>query len=295
MPNCMSANCSKRNSAPCSIVGMAADVTNSLDRALALLKLLEQHPGGLRNADLSRALTMPKSTCTYITQRLEREGFLTRDSSARYRLGLATVALAHGALRELGIRSVAEPALYRLTEATGLSAGIGVLERGQVLLVDRVEGPRFISEAVHQAETASKRAGRYRQREQRDIGRELPAHTTSLGKVLLAHLDAAEAREILTLHGMRRNTARTIVSVEQLLGQLAEIRRAGYALADEEDVSGLRALSVPILEGADTVRAAVSVNGPPGEPAWLDLPRLVRLVQTAARDIGRRARVKPRL
>jgi DNA-binding IclR family transcriptional regulator len=116
--------------------------TSSLERALVLLRVIEQTPGGLRNADISRQLKIPKSTCSYIAARLERAGYLTRDAvSNRYKIGLTTVTLAHGALREVGIRTVAEPALYKLTSQTGLSAGIGVLQRGRVLLVDRVEGP----------------------------------------------------------------------------------------------------------------------------------------------------------
>ncbi len=46
-------------------------------------------------------------------------------------MGLETIALAHGALRELGFRSCAEPVLYRIASETGLAAGIGVLEGSQ--------------------------------------------------------------------------------------------------------------------------------------------------------------------
>ena len=172
--------------------------TNSLERALALLKLVEQTPGGLRNVEISRALEIPKSTCSYIAQRLVREGYLILDEeTGKYKLGLATVALAHGALREIGIRSVAEPALYKLTSETGLSAGLGVLERGRVLLVDRVEGPRFVDDAVATATVGARRRSRYRVRDQRDIGREMPAHTTALGKVLLAYLSRREVLDVI--------------------------------------------------------------------------------------------------
>ena len=126
--------------------------TNSLERAMALLELLEQTPGGLTNAEISRRLDIPKSTCSYIMARLERKGYLVRDEDTGcYQIGLTTVALAHGALREIGVRSIAEPALYKLASETGLSAGIGVLERGRVLVIDRVEGSDFVREAVETA------------------------------------------------------------------------------------------------------------------------------------------------
>ena len=253
-----------------------------------LLKAIEQTPGGLRNADISRQLKIPKSSCTYIVSRLEREGYLTQDPiSKRYKIGLTPIALAHGALREVGIRTVAEPALYKLTSQTGLSAGIGVLQRGRVLLVDRVEGPRFVDRAIEAA------AGRtsYRVRAQRDIGRVLPAHSTALGKVLLAFLPRQQVMDLVAKHGLARSTATTIVSKKRLLAELDLVRKQRYAIADGEAYSDLRALSIPIFDTDGEVRAAVSVNGSSNEPIWDDLPKLARTVEEAARDISRRARI----
>lgn len=246
--------------------------TNSLERALLLLNLVEQTPGGLTNAEISRQLRIPKSSCSYILSRLEREGYLIRDAeSGRYNLGLTTVTLAHGALREIGIRTVAEPALYKLTSETGLSAGIGVLQRGRVLLVDRVEGPRFLTDT----------RSAYRTRAQRDIGRELPVNSTALGKVLLAYLPRQQALKFIREHGLPRSAANT----------MDRVRAQGYAIADREADAALRALSVPILDADGTVHAAVSVNGSPSDSAWRDLEELVKTVQEAARDISRRARM----
>jgi IclR family transcriptional regulator, KDG regulon repressor len=258
--------------------------TNSLERALVLLKVVERTPGGLRHADIARQLKIPKSTCSYIVSRLEREGYLIREeATGRYRIGLATVALAYGALRETGIHSVAEPALYKLTSETGLSAGIGVLERGWVLLVDRVEGAGFVNRALE--------ARPYRERSQRDVGRELPAHSTALGKVLLAYLPRDKARAVIAQRGLGRYTRKTNVSETRLLAELVSVRKQGYAIADEEAYLDLRALAAPVFDAAGEVRAAVSVNGSPKDPVWSDPEKLVKLVQDAARDISRRSRL----
>lgn len=265
--------------------------SSSLERALVLLKAIEQTPGGLRNTDINRRLKIPKSTCSYILSRLEREGYLIKDElSKRYRIGLAPVALAHGALREVGIRTVAEPALYKLTRQTGLSAGIGVLERGRVLLVDRVEGPRFVDTAIQAAAGQNVRTGSatsYRIRAQRDIGRELPAHSTALGKVLLAFLPRQYVIDLIFKPGSARNT---VGSRKRFLAGLDLVRKQKYATADGEVYPDLRALSVPIFDADGEVRAAVSVTGNPSEPVWDDVAQLVRTVEDAARDISRRAR-----
>lgn len=269
--------------------------TNSLERALAILELLEHTPGGLRHTEISDRMHIPKSTCSYIMARLEQKGYLMRDcESGRYRIGLTPVALAHGALREIGVRSIAEPALYKLAGETGLSAGIGVLERGRVLIVDRVEGSEFVRDAVQGAQESPARwAGqprKYRVREQRDIGRELPAHCTALGKVLLAHLPRPQVIALVSEHGLARFTRKTITSKARLLRELDSVRRRGYAMADEEYDAGIRSIAAPIYAAGGEVNAGVALNGGPGEAAWSDPYLLVEKVKAAGREISRRAR-----
>jgi DNA-binding IclR family transcriptional regulator len=253
--------------------------TNSLERALLLLDLVEKTPGGLRHAEISRQLQIPRSSCSWILPRLVRQGYLMQDDdTSRYKIGLKTIALARGALRELGFRAGAEPVLYKVASETGLAAGIGVLEAGHVLLVDRVEPPEFAGQAlVHN-----------RTREDRAIGRELPAHTTALGKVLLAYLPRPELLLYLDEFALTRRTARTIVSRDSLLLDLRKIRRRGYAIADGEHDPGLRAISAPIFDFTGVARAALSLNGSLNVPIWRELPALVTLVTTAAKDISRR-------
>lgn len=270
-------------------------ITNSLERALALLELLEETPGGLRNVEISRRMRIPKSTCSYIMARLEQRGYLTRDEpTGRYKIGLTPVALAHGALREIGVRSIAEPALYKLASETGLSAGIGVLERGRVLIIDRVEGAEFVRDAVQIADGVPLRwAGgsrKYRIREDRDIGRELPAHSTALGKVLMAHLPRQQVLELIAERGLARHTRKTIVSRARLLRELEQVRKQGYATADEEHHAGIRSVAAPIYGASAVVSAGVALNGSLAETAWRDPDALVERVKAAGREISRRAR-----
>jgi DNA-binding IclR family transcriptional regulator len=264
----------------------ALKVTNSLERALALLELLHHVPGGLTNGEISRRLRIPTSTCSYITSRLERRGYLHRDSNTHcFKIGLSALALAYGALRELGFRAVAEPVLYRVAGETRLSAGIGVLEQGMVLLVDRIESPAFVRSVVEPGE-GKNQGSRERTRDQRDIGRQMPAHTTALGKVLLAGLPEQELLHFLDEHTLTPSTHKTIVSKPKLLRELEAVRRQGYATADEELYPGVRALAVPILDAMKTVKAAISLNGNCNLAAWEDMQALLGKVEEAAREIS---------
>jgi len=239
---------------------------------------------------------MPTSSCSYLTSRMERMGYLTKDPvSRRYKIGLAAVALAHGSMREMGFRSITEPILYRLASDTGLSAGIGVMERGQVVLVDRVESPLFakdVASTVRSKQPTSHFFGPgFRTRAQRDVGRHLPVHATALGKVLLAHLSEDELIAFLRDHTMTRLTAKTIVSRVVLEAQLKKVMVQSYAMVKEEMYQGVWALGVPIIEAKGTVRMAIALNGPLTEPAWKDLPALVRKIEESARDIARQIRL----
>jgi IclR family acetate operon transcriptional repressor len=275
------------------------DPTNSLERALVLVETIEQTPSGLTNAESSRLLRIPKSSCSYIMTRLERKGYLSRDKDTkRYKIGLTTVALAYGALRDMGFRSIAEPALYKLTIDTGLSANIGVLERGRVLLVDRVESGRFVQGLIHSAEAIpqvfqSKKqfsTCEIRSKDERDIGRELPCDGSALGNVLLAHLSKPELLSLIKEYGLSRVTAKK-TSMNALMLHLANVRKQGYASSYGEYEEGVCAVAAPIMDSSGNARAAVSINGYANEVDWSEAGWLIELVKAAGRDISRRARI----
>jgi len=170
--------------------------------------------------------------------------------------------------------------MYKLVDETGLAANIGVLEGGRVLLVDRVESPESIAAAVPLP------------RELRDIGIDLPAHTTGLGKVLLAWLDHGQVLKIIKEQGLPRKTATTIVSTADLLAELELVRACRYATVKDEHYTGFWSIAVPILDVNGLARAAVSLTGSPDRPVWRDPDSLAIRLTEAAREISRSMRLR---
>ena len=252
--------------------------SNSLDRGLIVLKLVEESPG-LTNADISRTLNIPTSSCSYILCRLEKYGYLTRDRNGRYRMGLTALTLAHGALRDMGFLAFAEPVLYRLVNETGLSASIGVLERGRILVVDRLESPKLARQAADSLAVVR----RLRGRELRYIGRELPPHSNALGKAILAFLPRQEILATIRRQGLTRVTPNTITSEAQFLAELELVQKRGYATSFEEQYPGIYALGVPIFDVGGVVRAAISLTGDVGQSANEDWEGLAESAKAAAR------------
>ena len=92
------------------------------------------------------------------------------------------------------------------------------------------------------------------------IGSRLPAYCTSMGRVLLAHLPTEELDEYFSNTDLRRQTARTIVSVPKLRKALEAVRNSGFAIVDQELEEGLRSVAVPVISAAGQVVAAMNVG-----------------------------------
>ncbi|MEQ1946949.1 MAG: IclR family transcriptional regulator [Bryobacteraceae bacterium] len=260
--------------------------TNSLERGLAILRLIGGKRGGLTNGEISRELGIPKSTCSYILSRLSREGYVTKQSvTARFRIGLQTLVLAHDALRELGFHAVAEPALYRLSEETGLAAVLAALEGDRCLTIDRVESPEFMKDF---AERGRSLWTYYPPRELRSVGAEFPSYATSFGRVLLAYLPRQEMLAMLDRIEIKKLTPYTVTDQKELLEQLAQVREQGYSLVDRQSHEDTRGLAVPLFGSDGMARGAVAVGGSRTMAVFDDQSRLIKLLKEAAGEISKR-------
>ena len=243
--------------------------TNSLERALLVLEMLGGKPAGLSNAEISRGMDIATSSCSYILSRLERAQYVTRDvRTGRYKIGLKILSLANHALRTLRVRHAAEPAMHRLAAATNLCACMTVLDRDRMIVVEKVTTPESLLPDF-------------------EIGWQVPVHATASGKVLGMSLTPEQFDTILEQQGLPRFSPRTIISRARLLEELAAVRKQGYAMSDEEQASGIRAVAAPV-QGADgSVIAAIGAAGAASHPIWNDPRKAIELVKAAARDVSR--------
>jgi IclR family acetate operon transcriptional repressor len=217
----------------------------SVERALlAFAALAEAGPGGLTLSEVSRELHVSKSTALSLLRTLTDYDFVSHgggDSGARYRLGLALARLGDQVLAQTGLLDVSLPVLRRLTEESGRTSRLGVLDDGYVVVVGRIDGPGFIQVQSH--------VGR----------RELP-HCSALGKAILSRLPEASVREIAARIGLASRTPSTLTDVEALLDELRLARERGYALDNEEDSLGVFCVGAPLLDHRGACVGAISVT-----------------------------------
>jgi DNA-binding IclR family transcriptional regulator len=223
----------------------------AVDRALDLLELLSGSSGGIRLAHASRKLGIPKSTAHYLIYTLLRRDYIRRTPNSRiFILGPRIYGLTNLSDADRQLRDMTGAELKELTDRLKLIAMIAGLRGAQVVLI----GQRVPS--------GSDGGGTW-------PGHCNDVHCTSLGKALIAQLPDSELEVLLCNRPLARFTANTICSLERLREHLAAVRENGYAVNDEEHISGVRAIATPVFNHVGKVVASLGVCGSSTElPKW---------------------------
>lgn len=215
----------------------------SVERALLLVDLLAQENREMALTEISKRIGWPKSTVHGLLTTLRDFGYIDQSpATGHYRLGVRLFELGNVVARGWDIRSIAMPAMQRLNNLLGEMVQLAMEDKGEVLYLEKLDSNhimRIVSE----------------------IGARLPMYCSGLGKMLLAYKTPAEVNWILSRHGMRAMTSRTITSRAELEKELAKIRRQGYAVDDREIMDSLRCVAAPIRDRDGKVKYAVSVSG----------------------------------
>ena len=215
-----------------------------LEKALAVLDLFGETGGTLTLAELTQRLGISKPTAFRIVNVLERQGYLEKPAgTAGYRLGFKLYRLGSLVNASASVQRLARPVLEALSAKCGETVHLVVLDRGEALYLDKIEGNRAVGVVSR-------------------VGMRLPAHCSGVGKVLLAHLTEDQVEAIVRERGLPRFTPSTITDREALRAELALVRERGYALDNEEIELGLRCVAAPVRDATGRVVAAVSISGP---------------------------------
>lgn len=233
----------------------------AVDRVLDVLDALRARPRGASLAEIAGTTGLPRSSVFRYLATLEARGYVERDSrGSAYRLGMG---LADAPPRLSSLAATAKPHLEELRDRLQDTVNLGILDGTRVTYLEILESPmafRFAARA----------------------GDRNPIHCTALGKALAAQLDDGDIRRILAAEGMARVTPRTITQPTQLLREIAEVRRHGFAIESGENEEGGGCVAVAI-SGFD-VPAAVSVSAPDSRLS----PERVEEVVMALREVAAR-------
>ena len=240
----------------------------SVDRALSILFLLARD-GELGVTQIGAELGVHKSTAFRLVSTLENYELVEQTSErGKFQLGVGVLRLAGATTGRLDLVRESRPVTADLAARVGETVNIVLLSGRDALYVDQVSGPSTLQTRNW-------------------VGQRIPLHSTSNGKVLLAHSDADFIAEIAAapLPGF---TDHTIVDRERLLAELDVVRSHGYAVAVDELELGLTAVAAPVVGADGAVIASVSASGPTFRLNESRLPDVAAEVMDAAREISRR-------
>lgn len=218
----------------------------AVERALDLLERLgAAGADGQTVSQLAREAGVSKATAYATLQTLLARGFVAdRDTgpSRRYHLGMELARLGDRAASQTSIADVALPLLRRLTDATGRPARLAVLDDGAAVVIGRVDAPGIVQFRAH-------------------LGRREHAHTSGVGKALLATLPADQVTTIAARTKLPRRTARSITTLDALFADLDRVRARGWSVDDEEDADGVLCVGSSVHGVGGGCVGAISVTG----------------------------------
>jgi DNA-binding IclR family transcriptional regulator len=212
--------------------------SQSIDRAARILVRLVESDQAVTLSGLMEDTQLPKSTAARLLRALERNGLAQRRPGGGFRPGPVLVDYARGEAAVGDLATLARPYLEALEQATGETANIAIPTPSGVARLAQVDSHHPLG------------AGNW-------VGRRIPSHASSMGKVFMAFGAAQPPTGRLAKLGPS-----TITSIGDLLHELEEVRRRGYATTWEELEAGLCSTAAPVRGAKGTVLAAISVSAP---------------------------------
>ena len=220
---------------------------------------------------------MNKSTVFRFLHSLKALGYVRQDAeSGHYSLTLRLFEMGMAVHDRLELWREAQSVVREIAEATGETVHLATMDDDSLVYVDKVESRRTLRVSM-----ASR------------VGKSIPTYCTALGKTLLAHFSRDRVTTLLKKEKMVRLTRRTITTRPELDRELAAIRRAGYAVDNEEHEVGVRCVAAPVRDSNGAVIAAVSISVPTVRLGEGALPRYGETVMQAARKISSRLGYRP--
>jgi IclR family pca regulon transcriptional regulator len=219
--------------------------SQSLERGLAILSSFTPGRQLIGTSELARELGLTRSTAHRYISTLSGLGYLQQDADTRrYRLGPRVVDLGFSAINSMDVREISTPYLQQLSDETGFTVNLGILDGTDVVYVERCRtarpGQREIDLNLH-------------------VGSRLPAYCTALGKAMLAFLPEDERRALVAASDLVRRGPNTLTERDALLEDLERIRDTGIAVNNEELAYGLRSIATPIRSQSGGVVAAINL------------------------------------
>jgi IclR family pca regulon transcriptional regulator len=250
--------------------GASKNKVQSLAKGFRVLEAFTAQDAELTMAEVARKAGIDNATAFRFLNTLVEIGYVSHVQDTRkFRLALKVLDLGFNAIARLDLRERARPILRGLTGVVNEAASVGVLDGSDVIYVERVQ------------------AGLARLGVDIRIGSRVPAYSSAVGHSILAWLPLSVQVSILQSQPRKQLTETTPTDLDVLLARLVEVRRRGYAVSDQETVSGVYVLAAPVLDIDGVPVAGLSIAAPAFQTTLKDFENAgARSVMQAARELS---------
>jgi IclR family KDG regulon transcriptional repressor len=215
---------------------------SSLEKGLKFLELLAEKEA-LSVTKAAQHLGFNRTNSHRYLATLRKLGYVEQDGEARYHLTFKILELGGRFLSRFEIRWIARPYLQQLSLLFNETIILGFWEGHAIRILDKIDSPNVL-------------------RTDPTLGTLMPAHCTSSGKAILAHLPQKELNAFLTASNLRAYSLRTITKREALAKELVKTKNRGFAIDNEEFLPGIKCVGAPVFDYAGRPAYSVSVAGP---------------------------------
>lgn len=237
-------------------------------RLLLVVEEIAKAGTPVRPMQLSEALGLPKPTIHRLLQTAEAEGFLQRDLDGRsYGPGPRLRQIAVHTMSSERLRTGRLAILKAVAENIGETCNLATPDREGMTYLDRVET-------------------KWPLRIQLPIGTQVPFHCTASGKMYLSTLRDRTLEAVLSARPLEALTEKTLTTTQALREELEKTRARGYSQDDQEFMSGMTAVAVPVKDSAGRLIATLSVHAPDQRHSVENLLQFLPALKSASEKLS---------
>jgi IclR family transcriptional regulator, pca regulon regulatory protein len=250
----------------CEAAESSADFVRSLARGLAVLKAFDEDSPALTLSEVAKRTNLSRAAAGRFLKTLVTLGY-ARFDGRDYRLRPRVLELGMAYFSSHSFIDLANPLLKEAAERAAEPCSMAVLDGAEIVYVARHTANRMMSISI-------------------TIGKRYPAHSTSLGRVLLGGLTDSRLDELLAGAEIRQVTPYTITDKAELRRLIIDSRSDGYSLAESQLEVGILSVAVPIRDRGNRVIAAINMGVPSSRHSGDSLRReLLPILRDTAAEI----------
>jgi len=212
----------------------------SLDKGLKVIQAFSRENSTMTISEVSNKTNLTRPTVRRILLTLQELRFVDSNNDEFF-LTARILNLGYAFLSSQDLIKIAEPFMQKFVKRVGESCSMAVLDKDDIIYIARVPTKRIITITL-------------------SVGSRLPAHATSMGQVMLAHLSKEELNDFFSNVNLNKLTNQTLINKTDLLQELEKIRQSGWALAEQELETGLRSIAAPIKNTKGKTVAAINCS-----------------------------------